>query len=106
MMGEFFPEEILMAWGADGTGDLVVVLKEADLERLLGPAVRDSGALTWQMAPDGLGIDFMFLDVTVENGCVTASSVGHGLAASPRVSEGCRRRRHGDTHRGVGLSRA
>jgi hypothetical protein len=28
MMGEFFPEEILVAWGADGTGDLVVVLKD------------------------------------------------------------------------------
>jgi hypothetical protein len=25
MMGEFFPDDILVAWGADGTGDLAVV---------------------------------------------------------------------------------
>ncbi|MDA0167903.1 hypothetical protein OJ998_02305 [Solirubrobacter taibaiensis] len=31
MMGEFFPDEILVAWGADGTGDLVVVLKDGSL---------------------------------------------------------------------------
>jgi hypothetical protein len=31
MMGEFFPEDILVAWGADGTGDLVVVLKDGAL---------------------------------------------------------------------------
>lgn len=28
MMGEFFPEEIVVAWGADGTGDLAVVLRD------------------------------------------------------------------------------
>lgn len=31
MMGEFFPDEILVAWGADGTGDLAVVLKDGSL---------------------------------------------------------------------------
>ncbi|MDA0179386.1 hypothetical protein OJ997_03685 [Solirubrobacter phytolaccae] len=31
MMGEFFPDDIVVAWGADGTGDLVVVLKDGSL---------------------------------------------------------------------------
>jgi hypothetical protein len=31
MMGEFFPDDILVAWGADGTGDLAVVRKDGSL---------------------------------------------------------------------------
>ena len=31
MMGEFFPDDILVAWGADGTGDLAVVRRDGSL---------------------------------------------------------------------------
>jgi hypothetical protein len=83
------PLPSLAAWAAGGDAQTdegyrlaecgrLIGLAEVDVERLLGPAVRDSGALTWQMGPDGLGIDFMFLDVTVETGRVTAVSVGQG----------------------------
>lgn len=30
-MEEFFPADIVVGWGADGTGDLVVVLKDGSL---------------------------------------------------------------------------
>ena len=48
------------------------------IERLLGPARRDSGALVWQMGPDGMGIDLMLLGATLENGRITEASVSQG----------------------------
>ena len=83
------PLPSLSAWSAGGDTqtdegyrlaecERLIGLAEDDVGRLLGPAIRDSGALTWQMGPDGLGIDFMFLDVTLERGRVTAAGVHQG----------------------------
>ncbi|MDA0171951.1 hypothetical protein OJ998_22815 [Solirubrobacter taibaiensis] len=49
------------------------------LERLLGaPVERDAEGLAWEMGPDGLGIDSMFLYVVIEGGRVASASVAQG----------------------------
>jgi hypothetical protein len=83
------PLPSLSAWSAGGDAqtdegyrlaecDGLTGLTEADAERLLGPAMRDGGALVWQMGPDGIGIDFMFLGATLENGRITEADVYQG----------------------------
>jgi hypothetical protein len=83
------PLPSLSAWSAGGDAqtnegyrlaecDRLIGLTEAAAERLLGPARRDSGALVWQMGPDGMGIDLMLLGATLENGRITEASVSQG----------------------------
>lgn len=83
------PLPSLSAWSAGGDDQTdeglrlaecgrLIGLTEVDAERLLGPAARDSGALVWQMGPDGIGIDFMFLGATLENGRIVEADVFQG----------------------------
>jgi hypothetical protein len=84
------PQPSLTAWSRGGDAqtdegyrlvacDRLIGLTAIDVERLLGPPgeSHDNGQ-TYEMGPDGLGIDSIFLGVNLKDGRVVSASVLQG----------------------------
>lgn len=57
----------------------LIGMTEPELEQLLGtPVERDADGPAWEMGPDGMGIDSMFLSVRLRGGRVASASAWQG----------------------------
>lgn len=57
----------------------LIGMTEPELERLLDePVERDADGPAWEMGPDGMGIDSMFLGVKLASGRVASASIWQG----------------------------